>query len=123
MRNIIEIHLLDLVLENLIHLFKTSVKVVNLRNLFIKIVHLICDLDKLSICRINPLDLVLFKLTFQFYDLFVCCRELKLARNRLFEILLRFLQFYQLCLKHVQPVSCIAAHVSKGLNQNLHFFS
>jgi len=64
MRNIFEIHFLYLILENLIHLLKTSVKVVNLRNLFIKIVHLVCDLDKLSIRRINPLVLVLFKLTF-----------------------------------------------------------
>ena len=86
MRNIFEIHFLDLILENLIHLLKTSVKVVNLRNLFIKIVHLVCDLDKLSIRRINPLALVLFKLTFQLLNLFVCCRELKLARNRLIEI-------------------------------------
>jgi len=86
MRNIFEIHFLYLILENLIHLLKTSVKVVNLRNLFIKIVHLICDLDKLSIRRINPLALVLFKLTFQLLNLFVCCRELKLARNRLIEI-------------------------------------
>ena len=86
MCNIFEIHFLYLILENLIHLLKTSVKVVNLRNLFIKIVHLICDLDKLSIRRINPLALVLFKLTFQLLNLFVCCRELKLARNRLIEI-------------------------------------
>ncbi len=86
MRNIFEIHFLYLILENLIHLLKTSVKVVNLRNLFIKIVHLICDLDKLSIRCINPLALVLFKLTFQLLNLFVCCRELKLARNRLIEI-------------------------------------
>jgi len=86
MRNIFKVHFLDLVLENLIHFLKTSVKVVYLTNLFIKIVHLICDLDKLNISRINPITLVLFKLTFQLLNLFVCCRELKLARNRLFEI-------------------------------------
>ena len=73
MSYIFKIHFLDLILEDLIHLLKTSVKVVNLRNLFIKIVHLVCDLDKLSIRRINPLTLILAQLPFHLPNLLVGC--------------------------------------------------